>query len=211
MDYATLARKMLEAGGKQARAYIKAQLKKDAANRYSLMAEWVLPSLRNKYGLRQGSYTGQHINVLCDGKSILVWLNPFVSTAENNICDGATYFPDLIFGINLIPGSIAHDVWYIELEKIAAAFGIDEAVARKIGDDLFKSVNLAENAGKIGAKTITSLTYWGVRIGGGIYHKRNMAMLLLALSVALAGCAGCVNTDFENPTEYQSPTYEKGE
>jgi len=211
MDYATLARKMLEVGGKQARAYIKAQLKKDAANRYSLQAEWMLPSLRNKYGLRSGSYTGKWINVLCDGTSILIWLNPFESTAELNICDGATYCPDVIFGINLVPGSIAHDVWYIELEKIAAAFGIDVAIARKIGDDLFKSVNLAENAGKAGAKTITSLTYWGVRIGGGIYHKPSKLALLLALSVALAGCAGCVSTDFENPGEYQPPIYVKSE
>ena len=198
MDYSTMARKMLETSAKYARQYVKAQLQKDANNRYSLKAEWVLPSLRNKY-------------VLCDGRSILIWLNPFESSAAENICDGATFCPDIVLGINLIPGSIAHDVIYLELEEIAKAFGVDANVIRKLADDVFKSVNLAENEGKAGAKTITSLTYWAVRIGGGIYHKKNTAVLLLVLSMALAGCAGCVSTDFDDPSSYQSPTYEKVE
>ena len=210
MDYSTMARKMLEVSAKYARQYVKAQLQKDASNRYSLKAEWVLPSLRNKYGLREGSYIGKWVNVLCDGKSILIWLNPFDSTAELNICDGATFCPDIVLGINLIPGSIAHDVIYLELEAIAKAFGIDVNVIRKLADDVFKSVNLAENEGKAGAKTITSLTYWAVRIGGGIYHKPSkLVMLVVALSIATAGCAGCVSTDFDNPEDYQSPTYER--
>ena len=211
MDYSTMARKMLEISAKYARQYVKAQLQKDASNRYSLKAEWVLPSLRNKYGLREGSYTGKWANILCDGRSILIWLNPFESSAAENICDGATFCPDIVFGINLIPGSIAHDVIYLELEEIAKAFGVDVNVIRKLADDVFKSVNLAENEGKAGAQTITSLTYWAVRIGGGIYHKKNTAVLLLVLSMALAGCAGCVSTDFDDPSSYQSPTYEKVE
>ena len=165
MDYSTMARKMLEVSAKYARQYVKAQLQKDASNRYSLKAEWVLPSLRNKYGLREGSYTGKWVNVLCDGKSILIWLNPFDSTAELNICDGATFCPDIVLGINLIPGSIAHDVIYLELEAIAKAFGIDV--------------------------------------------KSKLVMLVVALSIATAGCAGCVSTDFDNPEDYQSPTYER--
>ena len=98
MDYSQMARRMLEISAKYARQYVKAQLKKDAANRYSLTAEWVLPSMRNKYGLREGFYSGKWINILCDGRSILIWLNPFESTAKQNICDGATYFPDSVLG-----------------------------------------------------------------------------------------------------------------
>lgn len=211
MDYATLARKMLEASAKAAKGYIKAQIKKDAANRYSLKAEWTLPALRSR--LPVGLYNGEVVNVLSDGQQMLVWYNPFESTAERPICDGASRFPDVLFGVNLIPGSIAHDAWYREMEAIAKAFGVELSVVRKIGDDIFKSVNLAENEGRAMAKSISSLTYWGVRLFGGMYHERHkteMQIIILAV-IAAMGAAGCVSTAFDDPGAYQSPIYEKGE
>ena len=209
MDYATISRKLLEAGGKAARNYIKAQLRKDADNRYSLLAEWILPSLSNRRELPIGEYRGEIANAICDGSALLVWYNPFQSTADNPICDGASCFPDRFLGVNLIPGSIAHDTWYRELEKIAAAFGGELSVVRAVGDDIFKSVNLAENEGKPFAPFVSSMTYYGVRAFGGIYHKRHIATALVALSLAAAGCAGCVSSDFERPEEYEPPQWEK--
>jgi hypothetical protein len=211
MDYATISRKLLEAGGKAARQYVRAQLRKDANNRYSLLAEWILPSLRNRRELPIGEYRGEIVNAICDGSALLVWYNPFTSTADNSICDGASCFPDRFLGVNLIPGAIAHDTWYREMEKIAAAFGVEVSVVRAVGDDIFKSVNLAENEGKPFAPFVSSMTYYGVRAFGGIYHRRHIATAtaLVALSLAAAGCAGCVSTDFERPEEYEPPQWEK--
>lgn len=211
MDYSQLARKMLEASAEYGKKYVAAQLRRDADNRYSLTEEWVLPSLRNSRGLPSGEYRGEIVSVVCDGAAILVWYAPFESTSDDPICDGASRFPDLILGINLVPGSIAHDVWYREMESIAQAFGCDMSIVRAMGDDIFKSVNLAENEGKRYVDTISTLTYWGVRLFGGIYHSRHMAsaMAIVLTLVVAAGCSGCVSTEFERPEDYQSPSYEQ--
>lgn len=208
MDYATIARKLLEPG----RKYVRAELKKDAANRYSLRAEWWLPALRG--GLPAGEYAGEIVNISSDGETTLVWYNPFESTPGKPICDGASCFPDVFLGIDLRPGSVAHDCIYRELEAIAAAFGVSLSVVRKFADDVFESVNLAENAGKPCVETVSSLTYWGVRLFGGIYHRRH-----IAVAVVLAFCilhsafcillSGCVSTVFEDPGSYVSPEIRK--
>lgn len=202
MDYAKIAREILKAGAK----YAKAELQKDAANLYSLKSEWWLPAVSG--GLPKGEYAGEIVNLFSDGKTTLVWYAPFESTPERPICDGASRFPDRICGINLVPGSIAHDVIYRELEPIAKAFGVSTAVVRKFADDVFKSVNLAENDGRIGAKTVATITYWGVRLFGGIYHKRHIATAVLIM-LLLSGCAGCVSSSFEDPSDYKSPVWER--
>lgn len=202
MDYATIARQIIKEGAK----YVRAELEKDSRNLYSLKSEWWLPALRN--ALPEGEYRGEIVNVVSDGDSTLVWYNPFESTPAKPICDGASRFPDRILGINLVPGSIAHDVIYREMEAIAKAFGVSMSVVRKFADKAFASVNLAENEGKACAKTISTLTYWGVRLFGGIYHKRHIAMAV-AIALFSSGCAGCVATSFDNPADYQSPDWVK--
>ena len=202
MDYAKITHLLIKAAEK----YVKAELEKDANNLYSLKAEWWLPALRG--GLPKGEYEGEYVNIFSDGKTTLVWYNPFESMPENKICDGASRFPDRICGINLVPGSIAHDVIYRELENIARAFGVSTSVVRKFADDVFKSVNLAENDGRKGAKTVSTLTYWGVRLFGGIYHRRHIATAILVM-LMLSGCAGCVSSSFEDPSDYTSPVWER--
>ena len=199
MDYSQIARKLLEAGAK----YAKAELVKDADNLYSLKAEWWLPAIRG--GLPKGEYAGEVVNIFSDGETTLVWYNPFESTPANPICDGASRFPDRFLGVNLVPGAVAHDCIYRELELIAKAFGVPDSVVRKFADDVFKSVNLAENDGKACVATVSTMTYWGVRVFGGIYHKRHV----VAVAIILALCAGCVSTVFENPGDYTSPQVEK--
>lgn len=156
----------------------------------------------------KGEYRGEVVNVLGDGETTLVWYNPFESTPERPICDGASRFPDRFLGVNLVPGAIAHDAIYREMEALARAFGVSAAVVRKFADDVFKSVNLAENEGRPCVKSVSTLTFWGVRLFGGIYHRRHLAGAILAAAL-LAGCSGCVSTAFDDPGEYRSPDYEK--
>lgn len=203
MDYAQIARKLLESAGK----YVRAELARDASNLYSLRAEWWLPAI-SRGTLPQGEYAGEIVNVFSDGQTTLVWYNPFDSTPAHPICDGASRFPDVFLGIDLRPGAVAHDVWYREMEAIARAFGVPVSVVRKFGDRIFTSVNLAENDGKPCVKSVSTLTYWGVRLFGGIYHRRHLAGAILAAAL-LAGCSGCVSTAFDDPGEYRSPDYEK--
>ena len=203
IDYSALAKAI----AKQAVPYIKAQIAKDAANRYSLKADWTLP-LVDASGLPAGEYHGDLVHIVSDGRLALTYLVPFESSKDRNICDGATGVPDVILGINLVPGSIAHDTIYIELEKIAKAFGVSESVVRKFADNLFTSVNLAENEGKPFVKTVCTVTHWGVRALGGLYHKLHIATALLVM-LMLSGCAGCVSSAFDDPSDYRSPNYEK--
>lgn len=203
---AKIAKKLIERGV----VYLKAELAKDAANRYSLKEEWSLP-LVDASGLPAGEYHGDVVNIVSDGKLALAYYNPFESTKDNDICDGASRFPDVFLGVNLVPGSVAHDTIYRELEKIAKAFGVPTSVVRRFADRVFTSVNLAENADKPFVKTVSTLTHWGVRAFGGIYHKAKVAVIVSVLAAAFAGCSGCVSTFFENEDDYQSPTVEKTE
>ena len=202
MDYAKISHELIKAAEK----YVKAQLKKDANNLYSLKAEWWLPAFRD--GLPKGEYAGEIVNIFSDGETTLVWYNPFESTPDHPVCDGASRFPDRLFGINLVPGSIAHDTIYRELEAIAKAFGVPLSVVRKFADRVFASVNLAENDGKAGAKTVSTITFWGVRLFGGIYHRRHIATAILVM-LMLSGCSGCVSSSFEDPSGYKSPVWER--
>lgn len=200
-----IAKVLIEKGGD----YVKAALEKDAANRYSLKQTWYLPLL-DAQGMPAGEYHGPIINLISDGEWVQVWLNPYESTAENNICDGASRFPDVFLGVDLRPGAAFHDPFYIEMDAIATALGCDVAIVRKFGDDAFTSVNLAENAGKPLVETVSTMVHWGVRLAGGIYHKRHLATAVVA-AILLAGLSGCVATAFDNPADYESPKIEKVE
>jgi hypothetical protein len=194
---------------KAMRPYVQAQLAKDAANRYSLKEEWYLPILTKGTILPAGEYEDEIIHITSDGKANLIWYSPFESTADDPICDGASRFPDVFLGISLREGAIGHDVIYRKLEAIAKAFGVSLSFARKFADNVFKSINLAQNRGKMFVETVSTMTFWGVRLFGGIYHKRHLAAALLAASLALAGCSGCVSSGFDDDDDYIPPVYEK--
>ena len=209
-EYAVKVAKALIKAGKK---YVKAALEKDASNRYSLKRTWYLPMM-DACGVPAGEYYGEVINAVSDGEWIQIWLNPYESTKDNPVCDGASKFPDVCLGVDLRAGAAFHDPWYREMDKIAKAFGVPVSTVRRLGDRGFKSVNLAENAGKPCVGTVSSLTYWGVRLFGGIYHRRRIAgAVVLAFCILhSAFCillSGCVGTDFEDPGSYVSPAVEK--
>jgi hypothetical protein len=208
-ETARIAKKVFEYGMK----YAKAQLALDAANRYSLKEEWVLPLIDCAGLLPRGSYEDDVLHIDSDGARALVWYSPYESTKENAECDGASCVPDVLLSIDLRPGAAAHDPGYRRMKKIAKAFGVPVRKVRKFLDNMFKSVVLAENDGKPLVETVATLTYWGVRLFGGIYHKakqddKKVALALAAL-LLLGGCAGCVDTSFTNPDDYVSPVIEK--
>lgn len=202
-EYAKKLAKVLLKKGKD---YVKASLEKDAANRYSLKQTWYLPLLE-AHGLPAGEYYGRIINLVSDGEWVQVWLNPYESTAEDNICDGATCFPDTLCGVDFRPGAAFHDPFYIEMDDIARVLGCDVKIVRDFGDDGFTSINLAENVGKRFVKTLSTMVHWGVRIAGGIYHDKHKAVVVAVLLALLLG--GCVSSSFDNPDDYTSPVIEK--
>lgn len=194
--------------------YAKAQLRKDAANRYSLTAEWVLPLVKCEGLLPRGEYEDDVIHISSDGVRALVWYSPYESSKENAECDGASCVPDVLLGIDLRPGAAAHDPGYRRMKEIARAFGVAEAKVRKFLDNVFTSVTLAENAGKPGCKTIATLAHWAIRLFGGVYHKtKKDAKAAAAVALAatcLGGCAGCVSSFFEDGGDgYESPSIMK--
>lgn len=166
-ETARIAKKVFEYGVK----YAKAQLALDAANRYSLKEEWVLPLIDCKGLLPAGSFEDDVLHIDSDGERALVWYSPYESSKENPECDGASCVPDVLAGIDLRPGAAAHDPAYRRMTEIAKAFGVTQRQVRKFLDNIFKSVVLAENDGKPLAETVATLAYWGVRLFGGIYHK----------------------------------------
>lgn len=197
--------------------YAKAALEKDAANRYSLKEEWILP-LIDFEGLPPGDYDGHIMHVSSDGSRVLMWLSPYESSKKKNHCDGATWIPDVLFGIDFRQGAAMHDPGYDEMQDIAKAFGVPVGVVRKLLDKGFVSVVLAENKGKFGVRTITTIAYWVVRAAGGIYHDSGRgalkdaaktAVIAACAALLLGGCGGCVQTSFEDPRDYTSPTIEK--
>lgn len=195
--------------------YIKAQLEKDAANRYSLKEDWTLP-LIDFDELPAGEYDGPVVHLASDGRQVLLWYSAVESTAEINHCDGATGVPDVLLGIDLRPGAFAHDTGYDEMEDIAKAFGVPVSVVRKLFDKAFASVTLAENEGRPGVRVVTSAAYAVVRAVGGVYHASGRGALKAAKGVATAilaalllDCAGCVTTSFVDPGDYRSPMIEK--
>ena len=204
-EYVRKIAKVLAVKGKD---YVKAALEKDAANRYSLKLKWYLPLLEAD-GLPAGEYHGPIINIICDGEWAQVWLNPYESTAENNICDGASRFPDVFLGIDLRPGAAFHDPYYLEMDEIAKAFGVPVSVVRRLGDRGFTSINLAENEGKPHVKTVSTMVHWGVRIAGGIYHNAHKGGVAVLLALAVLALSGCVSTAFDDPGSYTSPVIEK--
>jgi hypothetical protein len=202
-----IAKKVLKIGAE----YAKAQLKKDAANRYSLTEQWILP-LVDFDELPPGEFHDEVVHIVADGARVMVWLDPY-DNSQAVECDGASLVPDVLLWIDLRPGALAHDPIYRRQEKIAQAFGVKESVVRKFADAVFTSVTQAENAGRPGCKTVSTIAHWAIRLFGGIYHKTKKsakaAAIVALAAICLGGCAGCVQTSFENPGDYVSPKWEK--
>lgn len=179
-----LAKKALEA----AVAFVREQIAKDAANRYSLRADWELPPVDCSRWCRAFSYDDDLFHIVPeDDRHVRITVRAYESTAENCICDGDSLSPDLP---GCLEGAIFHDPWYLRLEAIAMATGIQPTALRALGDAVFGNIILSIRGDGLIARTY----YWAVRVFGGLYHRTKHAILAVLLSLgilALSGCAGC--------------------
>ena len=141
-----------------------------------------------------------------------ITIKAYQSTADENICDGATLSPDTIPGI--LPAALFHDPWYCEVagdakkrrtyELLADEIGVPRKTLRKFGDAIFYSIATAGGCPRI----VAWLYYAGIRIGYPIVKPFIVAAILASLT---AGCAGCIGTDgrFLDPGDYQPPAWEQ--
>ena len=207
MDYATIARQAVKA----AIPYIKAQIRRDAENLYSLKEDWKLPAINR--ALRDYGDEAFRIWWDWDRERSFVVVRAFESTREDPICDGASLAPDKVLGVDFVPAALFHDRWYGRMEAIAKAWGWGVADMRKLGDEIFASIVYAENGSGPVVRFLASTYYHAVRAFGGLYHKhggklRNLVLAILAAAV-FAGCAGCVGSIFDPEDGYAPPVWEK--
>jgi hypothetical protein len=178
--------------------------RKDRANRYALLKPWTLPPLMRALP----RYDGVHVlfEPLGDGRRTAVTIKPFAG--EDNVCDGANYFPDSPRGV--VAAAIAHDPLYAEIPAIASTWQWPEGKVRELADEILSTVMVRERSNKLIARVVFN----GVWYLGGAYRwaKSILPAAVLALAVStLAGCSGCLSPpDLSDPdAPYTSPVYKK--
>lgn len=196
-------------------AVARAAIRRDRANRYSLTADWCLPATRCSFW--PDSLTGwdsPHIRVARVQSGVVsVTVKAYRSTAEENVCDGATLSPDRIPGI--LPAALFHDPWYCRagedrrktFELLADEIGVPRKRLRAFGDALFYAIARAGGCPWLVAR----LYHAGIRIGYPVVAPF-IAAALMALALG-AGCAGCLGPDgqFLDPGEYRPPAWEQNQ
>ena len=195
---------------RRAIAWVRGQVRRDRENRYSLLRDWKLPAARCSWWpdtLAHWETPLLRIERNAPG-IVTVTVRAYVSTAEDNICDGATLSPDSIPGI--LPAALFHDPYYYKgpdglktYEALAELCNVKRRTARKFGDRLFRSIARAGGCPWIVAEAY----YLGIRIGYPIVRPF-IAAALAALLVG--GCAGCSDGTFLDPAEFAPPLYVQG-
>lgn len=93
-------------------AWVRTQIIRDRENRYSLLHDWTLPACRCSWWPDDvAGWETDLIRIHRNAPGIVtVTVKAYHSTADDNICDGATLSPDTIPGI--LPAALFHDPWY---------------------------------------------------------------------------------------------------
>lgn len=201
MDKEELVKKAFSA----AIAYAKKQIKVDKENRYSLLKEWELPTIKCGGICPAFNYENEHLRIIKTGEdTISVTVKPYESTPENDVCDGCSMSPDIR---GCLEGAIFHDPWYLALEDMSGVTGIPQSSLRELGDAIFGNVIKASRGDGIVAR----IYYWGVRVFGGLYHtgkKHGVTVIVIIAMSAVAGCSGCAIPDVFDG-EPSEPDYQK--
>ncbi len=169
-------------------------VRRDRANRYTLLAPWALPRL----AIDVPDYDGDLIRI----RNRVVTVLPY--DTESAVCDGATLAPDRIGPWRMVIGTLLHDPWYIEMHHMAARWNWPLKRVRRLGDLVFYGI-LAE----IGPTWLARLYYRAVRIFGGIFHGLGRIFAIALLALCVAGCDGCASPGpiFEDPSDLTIPDY----
>lgn len=193
--------------------WVRGQIRRDRENRYSLLRDWTLPATVCSFwpdALSGWQSPLIRISRLAPGV-VSITVRAYQSTADENICDGATLSPDTIPGI--LPAALFHDPWYCETdgkgsrrtyELLADEIGVPRKTLRKFGDALFYSIAVAGGCPRL----VAWLYHAGIRLGYPLV-KPFIAAFLAALFAA--GCMGCIGPDgrFLDPGTYQPPAWEQ--
>ena len=188
--------------------WVRGQIARDRANRYSLRRDWTLPAARCSWWPDAlPSWESPLIRIERAAPGVVrVTVRAYTSSAADNICDGATLSPDTIPGI--LPAALFHDPWYYRgpdgrksFEAVASAAGVSRRTARRFGDQLFRSIARAGGCSRL----VADLYYIGIRIGYPIV--RPFIVALVAAGLLAGGCAGCSDGTFLAPSEYTPPVY----
>lgn len=188
--------------------WVRGQIVRDRLNRYSLRRDWTLPAARCSWWpdtLPLWESPLLRIERMAPGV-VRVTVRAYTSSAADNVCDGATLSPDTIPGI--LPAALFHDPWYYRgpdgrksFEAVADATDVSRRVARRFGDQLFRSIARAGGCSWI----VAQLYYLGIRVGYPIV--RPFIVALVAAGLLAGGCAGCSDGTFLDPSEYTPPLY----
>ena len=197
---------------KPAVEWVRGQIRRDRANRYSLLRDWTLPATVCSFWPDELSGWQSplfRISRLSHG-AVSITVRAYQSSAEDNVCDGATLSPDTPPGI--LPAALFHDPWYYsfpgepkQFELLADEIGVPRKTLRKFGDNLFYSIATAGGCPWLVAR----LYHAGIRLGYPIVKPFIVAFLAAFLA---AGCAGCLvgpDGTFVDPGDYQPPEWEQ--
>lgn len=196
-------------------AAVRGAIRRDRRNRYSLVRDWTLPPCRCSWW--PGDLAHWETPLLAIERVrdsvVRVTVRAYQSTAEDNVCDGATLSPDDVPGI--LPAALFHDPWYYRgpdglktYEALAELVNLPARTTRQFGDALFYAIARAGGCPRILAR----LYYAGIRIGYPVVRPFLAGALLAALLAG--GCAGgCISQGddgtFLDPSQFDPPAWER--
>lgn len=198
---------------RRAVSWVRGQVARDRENRYSLLRDWQLPAAFCSFWPDDvGGWETDLLRIERVASGIVrVTVKAYHSTADDNICDGATLSPDKLPGI--LPAALFHDPWYYRrtgglksFEALAELLGVKPRVARKFGDALFYSIARAGGCSRL----VAWLYYAGIRVGYPIVRPFIAAAIVALLA---GGCAGCIGQGddgtFVDPSQFTPPAWEQ--
>lgn len=117
-------------------------------------------------------------------------LTVFATGDREPVVDGATFAPDKIGSLDIASGYILHDLFYEHMEEIAEHWDTTPSKVRELADAVL--ANAIEQSGGWGARVVSRVYYYAVRVFGALAHKiGKMFHVFVAVLVCGAFIAGC--------------------
>ncbi|MBR1835966.1 MAG: hypothetical protein IJ783_01635 [Kiritimatiellae bacterium] len=189
----TQKKELAKAAAAAAAKKVKAAYTRDRDHRVRLLAPFVVGQFPETFRGHEFA-TWESDKVVIDENRVLTIL-PDPPDAEPQ-CDGATFAPDKIAGLDIAPAYIPHDALYGDLDAIASdsrwrSLGWTRRDLRAAFDMVLGAMIRREEdrAGK-GLHWVSRLYWRAVRLFGGIYHAAARVVVVAGLSALALGWAG---------------------